>query len=208
MSKSIAVLASLFVALISLDSCAAYSAHGRQPPNLSDAVLTRRLVHQANWASVGSISTSDKIPDYPMVNILAVDDSALNGSSTGYIHFFLLNLDFTGRDTQQKNKVTFFFTEEQSNSCSKRGINPMEPACPRAMISGSVQKLDKSSPDYNDHLQAFINRHKNAEKWVAHGHHFELCELEIENIFIVAYQGGPRVIPAEEYYNAHLENTI
>lgn len=29
-------------------------------------------------------------------------------------------------------------------------------------------QLDTSDPTYNDQLQAFYNRHKNAEKWVAH----------------------------------------
>lgn len=142
MSQAIAIVSSLLFALLTIDSCAGYSAHGRQPPSLTDAVLARRLVHQSNWAAVGSISTNEKIIDYPMVNILAVDDSALNGSSTGHIRFFLLNLDFTGRDTQQKNKVTFFFTDEQNGACQRRGINPMEPACPRIMVSGSVKKVN------------------------------------------------------------------
>uniref|UniRef100_A0A034V9Q0 Protein CREG1 n=2 Tax=Endopterygota TaxID=33392 RepID=A0A034V9Q0_BACDO len=202
MSQAIAIISGLLFALLAVDSCAGYSAHGRQPSGLSDAALARRLVHQANWAAVGSISTHEKIIDFPMVNIMAVDDSALNGSSTGHIRFFLLNLDFTGRDTQQKNKVTFFFTDDQNGACQRRGVDPMEPACPRVMLSGSVKKLDAEDPSYNDQLQAFYNRHKSAEKWAAHSHNFDFSELEIENIFIVAYQGGPRVIPAEDYYNA------
>ncbi|XP_067616796.1 protein CREG1-like [Eurosta solidaginis] len=138
-----------------------------------------------------------------MVNIIAVDDSALNGSSTGRIHFLLADFEFTGADALHNSRMTFFFSEEQSNSCNKRGVNPMEPACPRVMISGRVKKLDTTSPEYEDNMEAFNNRHKHFKIWVQ-AHHFYLNELEIENIFIVAYQGGPRTIDAEDYYNAQL----
>ncbi|XP_017489426.1 PREDICTED: protein CREG1-like [Rhagoletis zephyria] len=203
MSKAIAILTGFLFALISLDSCAGYSAHGRPPRPITDAVLARQLVHQSNWAAVGSISHNEKTADYPMVNVIAVDDSALNGSSTGRVHFLLADFDFTGADALHNNKVTFFFSEEQTGSCNKRGVNPMEPACPRIMISGRVQKLDTKIPEYNDYMEAFNKRHKHSKIWVE-AHNFYLSELEIDNIYIVAYQGGPRTINAEDYYNAHL----
>ncbi|XP_054726578.1 protein CREG1-like [Anastrepha obliqua] len=203
MSRSIAILAGLLFALLSIDCCAGYSAHGRPPRPISDAVLARQLVHQSNWAAVGSISHNEKITDFPMVNILAVDDSALNGSSTGRIHFLLADFEFTGADLLHNNKITLFFSEEQTGSCNRRGVNPMEPACPRIMISGRNKKLDPKSPEYNDYMEAFNKRHKHSNIWVE-AHHFYLNELDIENIFIVAYQGGPRTISAEEYYSAHL----
>lgn len=44
-------------------------------PDLNHVQIARRLVHQTNWASVGTVSVNSAITDYPMVNIISVNDN-------------------------------------------------------------------------------------------------------------------------------------
>lgn len=176
MTKAISSVLTYFLAtIITLNYCAAYSAledartiaeYKRYLRTTDHAAVARSLVHKTDWASVGSISTNDKIADYPMVNIISVDDSAVDGSSTGRIHFLLTDLDFTGPDWKHINKVTFLFSDDQTLNCKNHGRDPMEPTCPRTIISGKVKELDKNDKNYNDWLQAFTVRHPAAKQWI------------------------------------------
>ncbi|XP_064550215.1 protein CREG1 [Drosophila montana] len=166
---------------------------------LNHAKIARQLVHRANWASVGSISTNEVVKDYPMVNIISVDDTGLGGNSTGVIRFLLVDLDFTGPDWQKNNKVTFMFTDEQTLKCKNANMDPMEPTCARVIISGQVKKLPDHDPSYKPALNIFIKRHPAAANWI-NEHNFYLCELNIRNIFVLDFYGGPHQVNATDYY--------
>ncbi|XP_061390008.1 protein CREG1-like [Musca vetustissima] len=186
------------------------SAKGIQskPDDLNHAEIARKLVHQTDWASVGTISQKPAIKDYPMVNIISINDNDAQQKSTGRIQFLLTDLDFTGEDRKVNNRTTFLFTDEQRLHCSQGSdvpfIDPMEPKCPRAMISGQIKKLDKNSRDYSPAEASFIKRHPAAENWIKK-HDFYLCELEIENIYVLDFYGGPHNVKADDYYNIKLE---
>lgn len=112
--------------------------------DLDHAKIARKLVNQANWASVGTISTNSIIKDYPMVNIISINDRDSNGISTGHIQFLLTDLDFTGPDWKHNNKATFLFTDQQLMHCTGNwgpNIDPMEPTCARTIISGQVVQV-------------------------------------------------------------------
>lgn len=146
------VLLLFFVACVSIGHSQAYSAYRdaqiiaeyKRQLILNHAKIARQLVHRANWASVGSISTNKIVKDYPMVNIISVDDNNLEGKSSGVIRFLLTDLDFTGPDWQNNNKVTFLFTDEQTLNCKNANKDPMEPTCARVIISGQVKKVCKA----------------------------------------------------------------
>ncbi|CAD6992701.1 protein CREG1 [Ceratitis capitata] len=214
MTKALnSILTILLITLLSFTYCTGYSAledkriieeYKRYLRTTNHALVARKLVHQADWAAVGSISTNEKITDFPMVNIISVDDSGENGESTGHIRFLLTDLDFTGPDWQHNNKVTFLFTDDQNLNCKKRGEDPMEPTCSRTILSGKVKQLDKNAAEYNDLVATFAKRHPAAKKWIK-AHSFYLCELEIENIFVLDFYGGPHDIPVADYYKAKLK---
>ncbi|KAH8408037.1 hypothetical protein KR222_011739 [Zaprionus bogoriensis] len=166
---------------------------------LNHAKISRELVHRANWASVGTISSNHLIKDYPMVNIIAIDDNNKTNSSTGRIRFLLTDLDFTGQDWQANNKVTFMFSDEQTLNCKNEKKDPMEPTCARVIISGQIERLSKNAPDYKTALNVFIYRHPAAENWIKE-HNFYLCELDIQNIFVLDFYGGPHQVEASDYY--------
>ncbi|XP_068157877.1 protein CREG1 [Drosophila tropicalis] len=166
---------------------------------LNHAKIGRQLVHQATWASVGTISTNKIVENYPMVNIISVDDSDVLGNSTGRIRFMLTDLDFTGPDWQKNNKVTFMFTDAQNLNCQKAGMDPMEPTCARIILSGQVKKMEKDNASYKPALEAFLKRHPAGANWMKF-HTFYLCELVINNIFVLDFYGGPHEVSASDYY--------
>ncbi|XP_061399212.1 protein CREG1 [Musca vetustissima] len=181
-----------------------------KPNELNHAEIARKLVHQTNWASVATISQDPAIKGFPMVNIISINDNDVHQKSTGRIQFLLTDLDFTGIDRQVNNRSTFLFTDEQRLHCSQPSgyhvpsIDPMEPTCARVMISGQIKKLDKNSRDYDPALVSFVERHPAAKNWIK-AHEFYLCELEIENIYVLDFYGGPHNVKPDDYYNIKLE---
>ncbi|EDV91539.1 protein CREG1 [Drosophila grimshawi] len=171
----------------------------RRQLGLNHTKIARELVHRANWAAVGSISTNDVVNGYPMVNIISIDDNNLKGKSSGIIRFMLTDLDFTGPDWQNDNKVTFMFTDEQTLNCKNTNKDPMEPTCARVIISGQVIKVPENSPSFKQEQAIFINRHPAAANWIK-VHAFYLCELDIQNIFVLDFYGGPHKVSASDYY--------
>ncbi|XP_017102081.2 protein CREG1 [Drosophila bipectinata] len=171
----------------------------KQKLELNHAKIARDLVHRANWAAVGSISTNKIIEGYPMVNIISTDDSDSNGQSTGRIRFLLTDLDFTGPDWEHNNKVTLMFSDDQTLNCKNSGMDPMEPTCARTMLSGQVKKINPSDSSYQPALDAFVKRHPAANNWLK-AHNFYLCELDIRNIFVLDFYGGPHQVSASDYY--------
>lgn len=171
------------------------------PPHTEYAKMARYLVHKAEWVSMGSISTVDAIKGYPMVNIIATADSARSAKSTGTLYFYLTMLDYTAQDLSKDNRLTVLLSMDQDLDCSKRGIDPMEPTCARIMISGRAVKLDEGTDEFTFGKNAMFSRHPAAKHWLE-THNFFLCKLDIVQIAVLDYYGGPHYVTLEEYMKA------
>lgn len=171
------------------------------PPHTEYAKMARYLVHKAEWVSMGSLSTVDAIKGYPMVNVIAVADSARGEKSTGTLYFYLTMLDYTAQDLSKDNRLTVLLSMDQDLYCSQRGVDPMEPTCARIMISGRAVKLADNDAEFNFGKNAMFSRHPAAQKWLA-THNFFLCKLEITQIAVLDWYGGPHYVTVEEYMKA------
>lgn len=109
------------------------------PPHGQYAEMARYLVHRSDWTSMGTNSL--QFPGFPMVNIISMADSPKNAKSTGNIYFYLTDLDYTGKDLTEDNKLTIMLSQDQDMSCKKANMDSMEPTCARIMITGSVKKV-------------------------------------------------------------------
>jgi len=174
-----------------------------EPPDHTNyAAVARYVIHKSEWASMGTISTLKSINGFPMVNIISVADSGRDEPSTGHIYFYLTNLDYTGQDLMKNNKLTVMFSNDQDLACSKNGVDPMEPTCARIMISGSAVELDVKSEEFQFANRSFISRHPAATHWIQ-THSFYLCKLDILQIVVLDWYGGPHYVTAEDYYSAN-----
>lgn len=165
------------------------------------AKVARELVHKSDWAAVGTISVDSKIPGFPMVNVISIADN-----ENGTIYFMLVDLDFTGQDWHKNNNVTFLFTQDVNGDCRNKKRDPMEPTCARAMISGKVDPVDenKRPEEHKKNLALFVKKHPAARKWIE-SHNFYLCKLDIENIYVLDFYGGPNDVSVKDYYNVVLK---
>lgn len=78
-----------------------------------------------------------------MVSIMSVADSVRGANSTGDIYLYLLHIDYITHDLKADNKLTALFSNNQDLSCTKRGLDPMEPTCSRVMITGYIAQVRK-----------------------------------------------------------------
>lgn len=173
------------------------------PPYKDYARMARWLVHKSQWTSMGTISTVPAIVGFPMVNVIAVADSAMGAESTGNIYFYLTMLDFTAQDLSKRNQLTTLFSMDQSLYCSKQNIDPMEPTCARVMISGEALRVDTDSHEFDFATDAMKSRHPASTNWLD-THNFFLCKLNISSICVLDWYGGPHYVSTDDYFNANL----
>lgn len=166
--------------------------------------MARYLVHKSNWTSMGTISSQSNLLGFPMVNIISIADSELNAPSTGHIYFLLTDLDFTGQDLNVYNKLTALFTEDQDLACTTNGTDSMEPTCARVIITGSAVRLDTNDPEYSLADRWYTDRHSASTHW-RKAHTFYLCKLEISQIVILDFYGGPHFVSVADYYAANYD---
>jgi len=175
------------------------------PPYTDYAKMARWLVHNVEWTAMGTISTLPALSGYPMVNVIAFADSEKEEKSTGNIYFYLTMLDFTAQDLSKNNQLTTLFTMDQSLYCSKRNVDPMEPTCARAMISGEALRIPNDSDEFKFGTNAMMSHHPAAATWL-NTHEFFLCKLNITSICILDWYGGPHFVDSEDYFKAELDS--
>lgn len=139
-----------------------------------------------------------------MVNVIAMADSEKGAKSTGNIYFYLTMLDFTAQDLSKKNQLTALFSMDQDLSCAKQNMDPMEPTCARAMISGEALHVSKDSAEFDFATAAMISHHPASINWLK-THDFFLCKLNISSICILDWYGGPHYVTLDDYFNADLQ---
>lgn len=175
-----------------------------RPPFREYAAMARYLVHKSNWTAMSSISIADDIKGYPVVSVVSVADSKWGERSTGNINFFMSNLSFTWKNIHADNKVTVLFSEDQDLACTAANVDPMEPTCARAIISGKLAELQPNTTEYTEADTAFTQRHPASLKWRKQ-HGFFFCKLAIEKITILAAHGGARVVKVDDYFAANFD---
>lgn len=185
--------------------CATSPIDANRPPYQQYAQMARYIVHKSNWTAMGTISTVPVIRDFPMVSVVSIADSALNSPSTGHIYFMLTDLSLTAKDLKINNKITAMFSEDQDLACTLNNTDPMEPTCARIMIAGKLERLTPNTKEYEQADHAFTDRHPAAEVW-KQAHTFYFCKLNIEQIIVLDYYGGPHFVTVNDYYNANYDS--
>lgn len=169
--------------------------------------LARSLVHKASWAAFGTISTEEDLVGYPMVNVISIADNDINEDfKHGEIFFMLMDIDYSGKDWKENNKVTLLFSDDQNGDCTNNNREPMGHSCPRVHISGQVEKLDDKSDSFSKALDIFLNRHPQMKRVVGNSevsavHGFYLCKLKIQKITV---QPSNQNVDVNNYYGFKL----
>ncbi|XP_057856302.2 uncharacterized protein LOC131065719 isoform X2 [Cryptomeria japonica] len=118
------------------------------------------------------------------------------GQGTGIPYFYLTLLDPTPRDLQKDSRCSLTVSEFPLGTCS--GIDPENPTCSKLTLTGKMEALNMSGPVADFASQALFSKHSEMMDWPT-DHNFQFFKLNIENIFLIDWFGGPKPLSVAEY---------
>ncbi|OEL31472.1 Protein CREG1 [Dichanthelium oligosanthes] len=151
-------------------------------PVPSEATATARwLAAQNTWGVLSNVvSYSDGVP----------------GEGHGIPYFYLTTLDPTARDALQDQRTSFTLSEFPLGTCGK--IDPENPTCAKLTLTGKLKLVDLQSSEADLAKSALFTKHPEMKDWPKN-HHFKIFKLEIENIFLIDWFGGPKPMSPSQY---------
>lgn len=177
------------------------SSTGITPPSYSDKAATARwLVHNTNWGTMSTISSRGQMKGKPFSNISSFSDGP-PGQSTGKLYFLRSALDASIIDIQHNDAVSFAISEIQTGYCQGKNFDAEDPRCARLSLSGRL-KIVASQDEIEIAKNAIFTKHPGMEGWYSEkneddtmgDHDFKFWTLELEEIWLVDFFGGPALI--------------
>ncbi|KAI5058673.1 hypothetical protein GOP47_0026843 [Adiantum capillus-veneris] len=172
---------------------AASSTATRPDPN--DAhLMARWLVASSSWAVIST--TSLHLKGAAWGNVADVSDGAPTNSS-GVPYFYLTMLDPTPQDLQANPKCSVTFSEHPFGTCGN--LDAEDPRCAKLSLYGEMNLLQENSSDFVFGKQSLFSKHPQMKDWPSQ-HKFNVYRLNIEDIFLIDYFGGPKKLNVSEYF--------
>ncbi|KAG6453362.1 hypothetical protein O3G_MSEX008100 [Manduca sexta] len=168
------------------------------PPDHTKLVaMARYVLHNADWASLATISVLPAIEGFPFSNVKSVVDGSL-ANSTGVPYFYMSPLDFSARDLSKNNRATVLVSLEETRYCEQQKYDPEDPRCTRLMLSGKMKKLKENTPEFTFAKAALFERHPAMAHWPT-DHDWFIGKLKIVQIAMVDWFGGAKYVPVRDY---------
>ncbi|OIW09566.1 hypothetical protein TanjilG_28165 [Lupinus angustifolius] len=174
--------------------------HGRilsitSKPDPDDASATARwLVSLNSWGVLNTISND--LGGAPFGNVVSFSDGLPN-EGIGIPYFYLTTLDPTARNALQDERASLTVGEYALGTCGQK--DPENPTCSKITLTGKLKMLDeKSSNEGKFARNALFSKHPEMKGWPK-GHNFQVFKLEIEDIFLIDWYGGPKPLTVEQY---------
>ncbi|KAG4932242.1 hypothetical protein AAZX31_17G042500 [Glycine max] len=74
----------------------------------------------------------------------------------------------------------------------------MNPTCSKISLTAKLKLVDEKSKEAKIARNALFSKHPEMKDW-PEDHHFQVFKLEIENIFLINWFGGPKPLTVEQY---------
>ncbi|KAI3985614.1 hypothetical protein MKX01_033897, partial [Papaver californicum] len=81
-------------------------------------------------------------------------------------------------------------------TCGKK--DPENPTCAKLTLTGKFKLVDINSKEASFAKDALFAKHPEMKGWPK-GHDFQIFKLEIEDIFLIDWFGGPKPITVAQY---------
>lgn len=174
------------------------------PPVDQGALMARYIVNQADWVSVGTISTRKEIESFPAVTLVSYSDGTL-GNGSGIPYLYLTPLDFTAQDLAKDSRASLLMSLAQGEYCKDKQWDPMDPRCARVLMTGKIKPLKNESAELETAKKVFFDRHPTLVNMPAN-HHFYFAKLKIMSIVVLDTYGGPKYVPVSDYLHPPTAN--
>jgi hypothetical protein len=163
-------------------------------PDPKDAAATARWLVSFNfWGVLNTISID--LGGAPFGNVVSYSDG-LPDQGTGIPYFYLTTLDPTARNALKDERASFTVSEYPLGTCGK--VDPENPTCSKISLTGKLKLVDEKSKEGEFARNALFSKHSEMKDWPS-DHDFQVFKLEIENIFLIDWFGGPKPLTVEEY---------
>lgn len=175
-----------------------FSSQGRllsiKKPDPDNAAATARwLVAQNSWGVLNTISS--ELGGAPFGNVVSFSDGPPE-KGTGIPYFYLTALDPTARDAMKDERASFTISEYPIGTCGK--IDPENPTCSKITLTGKLKIVDKNAKEAEFAESSLFSKHVEMKDWPK-DHNFQFFKLEIENIFLIDWFGGPKPLTLDDY---------
>ncbi|XP_030531059.1 protein CREG1 [Rhodamnia argentea] len=163
-------------------------------PDPEDASATARwLVSQNSWGVLNTISSD--LGGAPFGNVVSFSDGLPN-EGRGVPYFYLTTLDPTAKNAMKDERASFTVSEYPIGTCGK--IDPENPTCAKITLTGKLKLVDPECEEAEYAKSALFSKHVEMKDWPK-GHKFQIYKLEIKNIFLIDWFGGPKPLTLEQY---------
>ncbi|OVA14352.1 hypothetical protein BVC80_9023g54 [Macleaya cordata] len=163
-------------------------------PDPEDAAATARwLVSQNSWGVLSTISS--ELGGAPFGNVVSFSDG-LPDKGYGIPYFYLTTLDPTARNALKDERSSFTVSEFPIGSCGKK--DPENPTCAKLTLTGKLKLVDTNSKEATFAKSALFTKHAEMKDWPK-SHNFQFFKLEIEDIFLIDWFGGPKPLSLAQY---------
>ncbi|KAK2360220.1 hypothetical protein P8452_59378 [Trifolium repens] len=170
-------------------------------PDPKDAAATARWLVSFNfWGVLNTISID--LGGAPFGNVVSYSDG-LPDQGTGIPYFYLTTLDPTARNALKDERASFTVSEYPLGTCGK--VDPENPTCSKISLTGKLKLVDEKSKEGEFARNALFSKHSEMKDWPS-DHDFQVFKLEIENIFLIDWFGGPKPLTVEEYLHPKVNN--
>ncbi|WRX21623.1 hypothetical protein QQP08_014110 [Theobroma cacao] len=128
-------------------------------------------------------------------NVVSFSDG-LPDKGTGIPYFYLTTLDPTARNALKDQRSSLTISEYPLGTCGK--ADPESPVCAKITFTGSLGLLDAKSKEAEFAQTALFTKHPEMKGWPK-SHNFQIFKLEIKDIFMINWFGGPKPLTVEQY---------
>ncbi|XP_061371512.1 uncharacterized protein LOC133314085 [Gastrolobium bilobum] len=173
--------------------------HGRilsiqTKPDPNDAAATARwLISQNSWGVLSTVSAD--LDGAPFGNVVSFSDGLPNKGG-GIPYFYLTSLDPTARNALKDQRASFTVSEYPLGTCGK--IDPENPTCSKITLTGKLKLVDEKFKEAEYARNALFSKHSEMKGWPK-DHNFQVFKLEIGNVFLIDWFGGPKPLTVEQY---------
>ncbi|KAB2598986.1 protein CREG1 [Pyrus ussuriensis x Pyrus communis] len=173
--------------------------HGRvllqkKPDPENAAASARWLVSQNIWGVLDTISSD--LGGAPFGNVVSFSDGE-PGKGSGIPYFYLTTLDPTARKALKDPRVSLTISEHPIGTCGK--TDPENPTCAKLTLNGKLRLADPKELEFAK--RALFTKHPEMKDWPK-THNFQFFKLDIENIFLINWFGGPKPLTFDHTENA------
>lgn len=165
----------------------------KKPHPNAAAAYARWLVSQNYWGVLNTISSD--LGGAPFGNVVSFSDGPPNEGS-GIPYFYLTTLDPTARNALKDKRSSLAISEYPLGTCGER--DPENPACAKITLTGKLVLVDVSTKEAEFAEHALFTKHPEMMDW-PEDHNFQIFKLEIEDIFLINWFGGPKPLTVDQY---------